>query len=67
MIKIKALKKELGLTNSDIAGFFQMNLMSYANSSAKKRYEKALCSFYVFVKNKAGGENIKTDNSTTDD
>jgi len=50
MIKIKALKKELGLTNSDIAGFFQMNLMSYANSSAKKRYETALCKFYEYIK-----------------
>ena len=49
---IKQLKKELGLTNSDIAGFFSLTPISYANSSAKKRYEKALCMFYEFTKTK---------------
>lgn len=66
-MRIEELKKELGLSNSDIAGFFGLTPGAYANSSAKKRYEDALCNFYAFVKSKAGGENIKTDKSTTDD
>jgi isopentenyldiphosphate isomerase len=64
---IERLKKELGLTNTDIAEFFGLTPGAYANSSAKKRYENALCNFYVFVKSKADGQNIKTVNSTTDD
>jgi hypothetical protein len=66
-MKIKELKKELGLTNTEIAEFFGLTPGAYANSSAKKRYEDALCNFYAFVKSKAGGQNIKTENSTTDD
>lgn len=64
---IEQLKKELILTNAKIAEFFNMTPGTYANSSAKKRYEDALCNFYAFVKSKAGGKNIKTDNRTTDD
>jgi hypothetical protein len=48
-MKINELKKELGLTNADIAGFFGLSPMAYANSSAKKRYEEALCRFYEYV------------------
>lgn len=66
-MKIEQLKKELGISNKDIADFFGLTPGAYANSSAKKRYEDALCNFYAFVKSKAGGQNIKTDNSTTDD
>lgn len=51
-LKFKQLKKELGLSNTDIAKFFEMNPMSFANSTAKKRYEKALCKFYEFIQNK---------------
>ena len=47
---IQRLKKELNLTNSKIAAMFGMSLDSYANSSAKKRYENALCEFYEVVK-----------------
>ena len=47
---ISELKKELGLSNKDIACFFKLNSGSYANSSAKKRYEEALCSFYEYLK-----------------
>ena len=43
---IKELKKETGLTNKKIAELFGLNLTSYNNSTAKKKYEKALCSFY---------------------
>lgn len=49
---INELKKELGLTNSDIAGFFGLKQNVYANSSAKKRYESALCKFYEYIKKK---------------
>jgi len=51
---IQQLKKELGLTNSEIAEFFDLSPIAYANSSAKKRYETALCRFYAFVKSEAG-------------
>lgn len=47
---IKTLKKELGLSNKKIAEFFDLNEMSFANSTAKNRYEKALCKFYEYVK-----------------
>lgn len=53
---IQELKKELGLTNSDISEFFDLTPIAYANSSAKKRYETALCRFYAFVKSEAGWE-----------
>ena len=56
-LEIKKLKKELGLNNSDIADFFDLTPEGYANSSAKRRYEKAICSFYAFVKSKAEKEN----------
>ena len=49
---IKELKKELGLTNRNIAELFDLSLMSYANSSAKLRYESALCKFYEKIKEK---------------
>ena len=51
-MKINKLKKELAITNTDIASFFNLTPAAYANSSAKKRYENALCKFYAFVKNK---------------
>lgn len=47
---IKQLKKELGLKNKDIAGFFDLSPGCYENSSAKNRYAHALCRFYVHVK-----------------
>lgn len=50
---INELKKELGLTNTDLAGFFSLSPMAYANSSAKPRYEAALCNFYAAVKSKS--------------
>jgi hypothetical protein len=53
-VTYKKIKKELGLNDSDIAGFFDMTLNSYANSSAKKRYQNALCKLYMVIK--AGGK-----------
>lgn len=46
---IKELKKETGLTQKDIAQFFNMTYGAFANSSAKERYENALCNFYSFL------------------
>jgi len=60
-MNIKELKKELGISNKEISEFFGLNEMSYANSSAKKRYENALCKFYAFAKSKARGETKETD------
>jgi len=49
---IKQLKKELGLSNKDLAEFFNLSYSAYANSTAKARYEDALCKFYELVKHK---------------
>lgn len=50
MSKIKQLKKELGLSNKDLAEFLDMSYGSFANSTAKKRYENAFCRFYDKIK-----------------
>jgi len=49
-MKIKELKKETGLSNKQIAQFFDMTYGAFANSSAKERYENALCKFYSFLR-----------------
>ena len=46
---IKTLKQRLNLNNSDIAKMFGMSYGAFANSSAKERYENALCEFYECV------------------
>ena len=51
-MNIKQLKKELSLSNKDMAEFFNLSLDSFANSTAKKRYENALCKFYKYLNNK---------------
>lgn len=56
-MNIKQLKKELQLSNTKIAEFFDLSPTSFANSSAKKRYEQALCKFYEFVKKQQIKEN----------
>lgn len=50
-MNIKLLKKELGIKNEEIAQMFGLAYSSYMNSSAKSRYENALCLFYDIVKN----------------
>lgn len=50
IISIDFLKKKLNMSNSEIAKFFELSPIAYANSSAKERYENALCSFYAFCK-----------------
>ena len=57
---INQIKKELGLSQQDLAEFFDMNYGSFANSSAKERYENALCSFYEVAKKAWEEKNIKT-------
>lgn len=47
---IQELRKETGLTQKEIAQFFNMAYGVFANSSAKERYENALCKFYLFLK-----------------
>ena len=47
---IQEIKKELKLSNKEIARFFNMTYGAFANSSAKQRYEEALCKFYSFLK-----------------
>jgi hypothetical protein len=47
---IQEVKKELGISNKEIAEFFGMSYGSFANSSAKERYENALCGFYSVIK-----------------
>ena len=49
-IDIHDVKKELGIDQSNIAECFDMTYGAFANSSAKKRYEKALVSFYKLAK-----------------
>lgn len=55
---IEEIKKELGLSQKDLAEFFDMSYGAFANSTAKHRYENALCSFYDVAK-KAWEEKIK--------
>ena len=49
-MKIKELKKELGLKDKDLAEFFGLKHRSYSESSAKKRYEQAFINIYEFLK-----------------
>lgn len=49
-LKNKLKKKGVLLDNKQIAEFFDLSYDSYANSTAKKRYENALCKFYEFLK-----------------
>lgn len=51
MTTIEQIKKELGISNSDIAEFFGFkNTTAYNTSSAKKRYDNGLCAFYDKIK-----------------
>lgn len=58
---IADLKKELKLSNKEIAQFFNMTYGAFANSSAKERYETALCKFYSFFRE---GEKKKNQDTT---
>jgi len=56
---IKQLKKETGLKPKDIAKLFDLSYGSFANSSARGRYENALCEFYEFMKANESLKNFK--------
>ncbi len=58
---ISELKKRTGLTQKQIAQFFNMTYGAFANSSAKERYENALCKFYSFLRE---GEKKKNQDTT---
>jgi hypothetical protein len=49
-MNIKQLKKELRLDNTKLAFFYDLAPTSFANSTAKSRYEQALCRFYEYLK-----------------
>lgn len=49
-MQIKQLKKELGLTNADIAEFFGRKPKAYYYSSARKRYEERFIRNYEILK-----------------
>ena len=66
-MNIKELKRELNISNADIAEFFNMTYGAYANSTAKERYENALLSFYKLAKKgweKNKRKNLISDNQT---
>lgn len=46
-----------GVSISFFAKFFDLSPTSFANSTAKSRYEQALCKFYNFVKKQERKEN----------
>jgi len=58
---IKQLKKELGLTNADIAKFFGLKEKAYYYSSARKRYEESFIRIYSFLRE---GEKKKNQDTT---
>ena len=64
---INELKKETGLTQKDIAQFFNMTYGAFANSSAKERYENALCKFYSFLREEKNKNQDTTDVDTSDE
>ena len=64
-MNIKELKKELNLSNEDLAKCFNMSYGAYANSTAKERYENALLSFYKLAKK--GWEKNKRKNLISED
>ena len=66
-MNINELKKELGLTQKEIAQFFNMTYGAFANSSAKERYENALCKFYSFLMEGEKKKNKDTTEVNTSD
>jgi isopentenyldiphosphate isomerase len=52
---IKEVKKELGITDNDLAEFFQYKTdMAYRNSSARSRIENGIVKLYALMKTRAG-------------
>ena len=47
----KELQEKEKFDDKDMAKFFDLNYMSYMNSTAKKRYQDTLLRFYEHIKN----------------
>ncbi len=47
----KELQEKENFDDRDTAKFFNLNYMSYMNSTAKKRYQDTLLRFYEYIKN----------------
>lgn len=56
-MEYKQLKKQLGLTTAQVAEFFGLSRLSFLNSSARERYERAFVKIYQFIKNKNKNKN----------
>lgn len=52
MVDIKKFKNKFGLSNKLVAEFFDMSESSFANSSARERYFKALIRFSEYVEDR---------------
>lgn len=59
-MNIKKLKRDLNLTNEDIAGFFDLKPVNYGNSTAKLRYEAALIKFYEHIREQDNKNSVTT-------
>ena len=66
-MNIKQLKKELSLTNADMAKFFGLKERAYYYSSARKRYEESFIRIYEFLKGEEKKEKQIPDNAGTSD
>lgn len=50
---IKQIKKKLSISDKDISEILGLkNELTYRNSSAKKRYDNAICKLYELIKSK---------------
>lgn len=49
-MQIHQLKEELNLSNKDLADIFRLGYKTYMNSSARERYERAICQIYELAK-----------------
>ena len=47
---IKEIQRKYNLKRKDLGEIFNLTDLVYANSTAKKRYEDALCKFYKIIK-----------------
>ena len=52
-MNIKQIKKRLSISDKDISEILGLkNELTYRNSSAKKRYDNAICKLYEIIKSK---------------
>jgi hypothetical protein len=71
-LELKTMMYNLGFkTKADINLFISelfsfKSVSAFENSSARRRYEKAICSFYAFVKSKERGEKENETSASVD-